>query len=206
MGKRNGDEITVKIKGSLDSFYELMKERDYKIIDEFILDDTFFISNDLDISTLTSREILSKAILVREVIRKDRVVKLITVKKKEFDEKGFLIKNDKIECDVLDIQDAKRLLNIMGYREIMNIYETDKVFSKDKVQFAVKDIRDGDNLIEMEIGFNEGCNSLEDVIEKINSIDIPIYTDDYFIQKAEYELDKILSKLNKEENKWKKIN
>lgn len=201
MGKRNGDEITVKIKGSLDSFYELMKERDYKIIDEFILDDTFFISNDLDISTLTSREILSKAILVREVIRKDRVVKLITVKKKEFDEKGFLIKNDKIECDVLDIQDAKRLLNIMGYREIMNIYETDKVFSKDKVQFAVKDIRDGDNLIEMEIGFNEGCNSLEDVIEKINSIDIPIYTDDYFIQKAEYELDKILSKLNKEENK-----
>lgn len=201
MGKRNGDEITVKIKGSLDSFYELMKERDYKIIDEFILDDTFFISNDLDISNLTSREILAKAILVREVTRKERVVKLITVKKKEFDEKGFLIKNDKIECDVLDIQDAKRLLNIMGYREIMNIYETDKVFSKDKVQFAVKDIRDGDNLIEMEIGFNEGCNSLEDVIEKINSIDIPIYTDDYFIQKAEYELDKILSKLNKEENK-----
>lgn len=201
MGKRNGDEITVRIKGSLDSFYELMKERDYKIIDEFILDDTFFISNDLDISNLTSREILAKAILVREVTRKERVVKLITVKKKEFDEKGFLIKNDKIECDVLDIQDAKRLLNIMGYREIMNIYETDKVFSKDKVQFAVKDIRDGDNLIEMEIGFNEGCNSLEDVIEKINDIDIPIYTDDYFIQKAEYELDKVLNKLNKEENK-----
>lgn len=155
MEKKNSNEITVKIKCDLDEFYKTIKERGFKNIDHFNLDDTFFISNDLDIDFMTTREILSKAVLVRKVTYDYKVVKLITFKKKKFDEKGNILDQQNIECNILEIDEAKRLLNAMGYKEIMRIVENDLVFKKDNVQFAVKDIVDGDKLLEMEMGFNE---------------------------------------------------
>ena len=88
MGKKNANEITVKVKCELDELYKTLKERGFEIVDRFNLDDTFFIQNDLELESMTTREILSKAVLVRQVTADNRLVKLITFKKKEFDEKG----------------------------------------------------------------------------------------------------------------------
>ena len=142
MEKKNSNEITVKIKCDINEFYDTIKKRGFKNIDHFNLDDTFFISNDLDIDSMTTREILSKAVLVRKVTYDYKVVKLITFKKKKFDEKGNILDQQNIECNILEIDEAKRLLNAMGYKELMRIVENDLVFKKDNVQFAVKDIVD----------------------------------------------------------------
>ena len=155
MEKKNSNEITVKIKCDINEFYDTIEKRGFKNIDHFNLDDTFFISNDLDIDSMTTREILSKAVLVRKVTYDYKVVKLITFKKKKFDEKGNIFDQQNVECNILEIDEAKRLLNAMGYKEIMHIVENDLVFRKDNVQFAVKDVTNGDKLLEMEMGFNE---------------------------------------------------
>ena len=155
MGKKNANEITVKVKCELDELYKTLKERGFEIVDRFNLDDTFFIQNDLELESMTTREILSKAVLVRQVTYDYKIVKLIVFKKKEFDENGNILDQQNIECNVLDIEEAKRLLKAMNYKEIMRIVENDLVFKKDNVQFAVKDIVDGDKLLEMEMGFNE---------------------------------------------------
>ena len=194
MGKKNSNEITVKIKCSLDEFYDIIKKRGFKEIDHFNLDDTFFISKDLDIDSMTTRDILSKAVLVRNVTYSYKVVKLITFKKKEFDEKGNILNQQNIECNILDIDEAKRLLVAMGYKEIMQIVENDLVFKKDNVQFAVKDIVDGDKLIEMEMGFNESFDTLIQIEEKMKELDLPVYTDNFFVKKAEIELNKVLNR------------
>lgn len=194
MEKKNSNEITVKIKCDINEFYDTIEKRGFKNIDHFNLDDTFFISNDLDIDSMTTREILSKAVLVRKVTYDYKVVKLITFKKKKFDEKGNILDQQNIECNILEIDEAKRLLNAMGYKEIMRIVENDLVFKKDNVQFAVKDIVGGDKLLEMEMGFNDSFSTLSQIEEKMKELDIPVYTDNFFVKKAEIELNKVLNR------------
>lgn len=39
---------------------------------------------------------------------------------------------------------------------------------------------------------NKELNTIEKLIQKVNKIGIPVYTDNYFVKKAEIELDKII--------------
>ncbi len=192
MGVKESNEITVRIKGSLESLYEQLKEKGFKKVEEFSLNDIFFIPADLEIEKLTPRQILSKALLVREIKDKEKISKKITFKNKNFDEEGNIVSQSSINCDILSIEDAKKLLEAIKYKEIMKINENDIVYEKDGFEIAIKDIENGDNLIEIETEDNEEMDSVEKLKNKLEQIDIPIYKDDYFIKKAEIELEKVL--------------
>ena len=77
--------------------------------------------------------------------------KLITFKIKNFDESGNILNQEAVNCNILEIEDTKKLLKAIGYKEIMNIEEDDVVYEKDGFQLAIKDIKNGDNLIEIEL-------------------------------------------------------
>ena len=192
MGVKESNEITVRIKGSLESLYEQLKEKGFKKVEEFSLNDIFFIPADLEIEKMTPRQILSKALLVREIKDKEKISKKITFKNKNFDEEGNIVSQSSINCDILSIEDAKKLLEAIKYKEIMKINENDIVYEKDGFEIAIKDIENGDNLIEIETEDNEEMDSVEKLKNKLEQIDIPIYKDDYFIKKAEIELEKVL--------------
>ncbi|MFR8233307.1 MAG: hypothetical protein ACLVA2_02700 [Clostridia bacterium] len=196
MSLKESNEITVKIRMELNRFYELLENKGYSISYKFSMDDTYFIPENLKIKTMTSREILSKAILVRDIINEteNRRKKKITFKKKQIDKEGNILKQEAINCDVLEVEDAKKLLKEIGYIEIMNIKEDDVVYEKDGFQLAIKDIKNGDNLIEIETEDNEELNTINKIKQKILKEEIPIYTDNYFVKKAEIELDKVLKR------------
>ena len=42
---------------------------------------------------------------------------------------------------------------------------------------------------------NDEFDSIEKLINRVNQLDIPIYTDNYFVKKAEIELDKVLGRV-----------
>lgn len=193
---KQNNEITVRIKGNIKDFYKLIEEKGFKIIDKFSMDDTYFIPANLNINNIETREILSKAVLIRDIRGKmsNRVTKKITFKVKNFDEYGNILSQESINCDVLEIDDAKRLLAAIGYKEIMNIKEDDVVYEKNGFQFAVKDILNGDNLIEVETKDDESLDTIEKLMKRVDEEDIPIYKDDYFVKKAEIELNKILKR------------
>lgn len=194
MSLKESNEITVKIKCELETFYKTVEEKGFKIVDKFSMNDVYFIPNTLEINKMNTRDILAKAVLVRDIIEKTSNIetKRITYKIKNFDEKGNIINQEAINCDILEIEDAKRLLKAIGYKEIMTIIEDDIVYEKDGFKLAVKNIKDGDNLIEIEE--NERYNTIEKLTQKVNELEIPIYTDNYFVKKAEIELDKILKR------------
>ena len=131
---------------------------------------------------------------LKEFHKKVEEKKLIAFKIKNFDEKGNILSQKAINCYIKEIEDAKELLKAIGYKEIMNIKEDDIVYEKDGFQLAVKDVKNGDNLIEIETEDNDELNTIEKLIQKANNIGIPIYTDNYFVKKAEVELNKILRK------------
>ena len=194
MSLKENNEITLKIKCELNEFYEIMKKKGFKVIDKFRLDDTYFIPKDLKLNKTNIRYILSKAVLVRDItdkMTKERP-KLITFKIKNFDENGKILNQESVNCKIYDIEDAKKLLKAIGYKEIMNIIEDDVVYEKEGFEIAVKDIKNGDNLIEIETTDNDELDTIEKLIKKVNELEIPIYTDNYFVKKAEVELEKII--------------
>ena len=196
MGIKESNEITVKIKVKLDKFYKLVEEKGFKVVNKFSMDDTYFIPKTLKLETMSTREILSKAVLIRDIKSEisDRITKKITFKIKNFDEYGNILSQESINCDILNIEDAKKLLRAIGYKEIMNIKEDDVVYEKDGFELAIKDINNGDKLIEIETEENNDFDTIEKLIKKVNELEIPIYTDNYFVKKAEIELDKVLNR------------
>ena len=84
----------------------------------------------------------------------------------------------------------KKFLEAINYSMIMQIKEIDYIYKKDQLQINIKDIQNGDKLIEIEE--NEQLDTIDKIKEELEKLNIPIYTNDYFIKKAEIELKKIL--------------
>lgn len=195
MGRKESNEITVKIKGTLEELYKILEKKQFQITEKFSINDTYFIPQNLDIDKISTREILSKAVLVRDITRRipiKKSEKTLTFKKKEIDLDGNIINQNSIDCEVLNIEDAKNFMKAIGYKSIMTIKEEDIVYEKDGFELAVKDIENGDKLIEVET--NEQFSTIEELKQKITQENIPIYENDYFVKKAEIELSRILGK------------
>ena len=78
----------------------------------------------------------------------------------------------------------------------MNIIEEDYEYKKDNFSFITKNVKNGDNMIEVE---TEANNSSMDTIDKLKkfleSENLPLDYSDLFVKKAEVELDRILGRV-----------
>ena len=105
MSLKESNEITLKIKCGLNEFYKIVEEKGFKIIDKFSMDDTYFIPEEVELEKVNTRDILSKAVLVRDIIGKmsNRRTKLITFKIKNFDKFGNILNQESVNCNILEI-------------------------------------------------------------------------------------------------------
>lgn len=76
----------------------------------------------------------------------------------------------------------------------MNIKENDIIYHKNGLELALKFIENSDILIEIETEPNTEWDTIEKIKEILLQIDLPIEKDEYFIKKAENELNKILKR------------
>ena len=196
MDYKNNNEITLKIKGSLEDFKYYLEARGYKIIEKFYLDDIYMVNKVLDVENLSSREILSNALIIREVGTEDSVRdRCITYKKKIFDEKGNILSQSSINLGVESIETAEKLLTAIGYTRLMHARENDVVYKKQgSVGILVKDIIGEEPLIEIETEEKDGFRSIDDLVNWVKKEKLPVYLDNVFVKKAEIILDKILKK------------
>ena len=202
MNSKKSNEITIKIKCPISEIYKTLEQKELKIADKFTMEDAYFIPEGMDLLKMETRKILSKAILVREIKGKisGKITRKIIFKIKNIDETGNILNQEAVSCEILDIEDAKKLLKAIGYREIMSIEEDNIVYEKDGFELAIKDIKNGEKLIEIETRENEKLDTIEKLIKKVNEIGIPIYTDNYFVKKAEIEFEKTLKNMPREKS------
>ena len=195
MSLKESNEITVKITCPLEELYRTLEGKGFKIIDKFTMDDKFMILKTINLKEENSREILSKAILIRDIIgyMKKRKTKKITFKNKQFDSQGNILSQNSINCDITNIEDAIRIFQAIGYYQVMEIIEDDIVYEKDGLQLAIKDIKNGAKLIEVET--DEIYDTIDKLKMKLKEFQIPVDESDYFVKKAELELDKVKSRL-----------
>lgn len=189
------NEITVRLKCSIKEIGNILEDKNFKIIEKFILDDTYFIPKELDLKDMSYRDILSKAILLRnitEFIPERKVVKL-TFKNKQIDDKSNILKQSKVDCEILDAEAGKAFIEAIGYKELMNIKEYDKSYKRDDFKITIKDIENGEKLIEIEtVEDNKELDTIEKIKYKVKQLELPIDTNDYFVKKAEIVLKNIL--------------
>lgn len=194
------NEITVRITCTLQEMCNILKNKGFSIVDKYNLEDIYYTKKDVHISKENAREILKKCVLIRKVtqfipqdFKKSYTELKLTLKNKQIDNDGTIIKQEKIECKIKDIEQGKEFIKALEYKELMTIKEKDIVYEKDHLKLAIKDIENGENLIEIEtIEDNLDFDTTDKLIKKINELKIPINTEDYYVKKAEIELKKSL--------------
>ena len=199
MGIKQENEITMKVNCGISELCKILEDKGFKVVDRFTMNDIFMIPNTLKskIKELTSREILKDAILIRDIENqfKENRNKKITFKKKEFNKNGDILNQESINCDIFNIDEAVNFFQAINYYKIMNIIESDIVYGKEDFEIAIKDIKNGENLIEVEtVSNNENIDTIEKLKTQIINLQIPVDTSNFFIKKAEIELDKIIKR------------
>ena len=199
MGIKQENEITMKVNCGISELCKILEDKGFKVVDRFTMNDIFMIPNTLKskIKELTSREILKDAILIRDIENqsKENKNKKITFKKKEFNKNGDILNQESINCDIFNIDEAVNFFQAINYYEIMNIIESDIVYGKEDFEIAIKDIKNGENLIEVEtVSNNDNIDTIEKLKTQIINLQIPVDTSNFFVKKAEIELDKIIKK------------
>lgn len=207
-GVKNNNEVTLRIRGNIDEFKKVLKEKGYVETEHFILYDTFMISESLEIEKLSAREIISKAIIIRKVedIANNEIRRDVSYKMKKFNDKGEILEQKSTRLKVFDCEEAQRFMQAIGYKKLMNITEEDYGYKKDEIIITTKDVKNGDKMIEMETQFdNKNLNTVEKLIEKLKMEELPLDFEDCFVKKAEVELNKLYKELEKGINSLEKV-
>ena len=189
------NEITVRLKCNIKEMCNLLENKNFIVTDEYCLNDTYFIPKELDLENITHREIISKAIILREItetMSNQQIVKLV-FKTKQIDINGDILSQKKYECEILNVKDGETFINSIGYKKLMTIKEYDKSYEKDDFKITIKDIENGEKLIEIEtVEDNKELDTIEKIKYKVKQLELPIDTNDYFVKKAEIVLKNIL--------------
>lgn len=196
MKMKDNNEITLKIIGKMEDFKKNLIEKGYETSGNFILYDVYMIPKNLDIQRMTIRDIISKSIIIRKVddfynneIRND-----VVYKTKEYDENGDIISQNSIRMRIMDPNDGIKLFESIGYKKLMIITEEDFVYSNGDISIATKNIKDGDNLIEVEARFNTKYSTLDELKKYLKNEKLSLDFSNCFVKKAEIELSKIMNR------------
>ncbi len=191
MSISSNNEITVRVICSENELIKILEEKQFRMINEYNASDIFMIPNEIDITKNESREILKRAVLLREFkgISSNKNKKKITYKSKDIDSKGNILSQYSVNCEISNIEDAKELFKHLGYKELMKINEKHFSYEKNNFKIIIKIIEENNILIEAEI--NDSYKTIEELKKAINETNIPFDKSNYFVKKAEEELNKI---------------
>lgn len=192
MSIKEENEITIKTICSNEQLIKHLTDKGFCEGRKFTLDDYYLIPRDLKLEELTTRDILSKAVIIRYIVDDGEIIQKITFKKKDINANGENLSQKAINCEVLDYKAGINLFNELGYHQIMNIKESDVIYYKDKIELAIKFVENSNTLIEIET--NENFKTIDELKQLVNELEIPIEKGNFFVKKAEDELNKILKR------------
>lgn len=178
-------EITVLVTCDYKTINEELESKGFSIKEKYKLSDIYMISNDVDLKTLSKLEILKKCILVRKIIG---IKKVLLYKYKKFDKDGNILEQGKVECPVDNIDKAIQFMKAINYKELFKINDQCIVYNNGKTELVVQLVNDKNIFIELE---SDGTKDITDLIKELDSYNLSYDKSNYFVKKAEIELDSI---------------
>lgn len=178
------NEITVKVNTTYDKLHDILLKNNFIIKEEYTVKDTYMINKGIDITKLNDLEVLKQCILVRDVVD---IEKSLVYKNKEYDSEGNIIKQSKIKCPILDIDKGIKFMEEINYIKLFNIIDKCIVYVNNDNELVVELVNDKYIFIELESNpeyINKKYTCYLDMINELNSYNLPIDKTNYFVKKA----------------------
>ncbi len=189
------NEITVEVDTSLDELISILENNEFKLKEAYDLNDIYLINkNDKEGNYLS---MLNKCVLIRDIIEENKETKMLTYKYKEYNENKEITKQGKVKVKIDDIDNSKLLFEKLGFEELIRINDHMLVYATDKDELVIQNVNDKHIYIEIE----DKCdyadrfyNSIDEMKEVITNNSIPIKGNNFFVKKAEIELQETYGK------------
>lgn len=178
------NEITVKVNTTYDKLHDILLKNNFIIKEEYTVKDTYMINKEINITELNDLEVLKQCILVRDVVD---IEKSLVYKNKEYDSEGNIIKQSKIKCPILDIDKGIKFMEEINYIKLFNIIDKCIVYVNNDNELVVELVNDKYIFIELESNpeyINKKYTCYLDMINELNSYNLPIDKTNYFVKKA----------------------
>ena len=185
-------EICVKALVPFKEIINDMLEKGFHVQEEFQLNDIYMVPKDKEISLKEVDKLLSNYVLVRETVGKKI---MLTLKNKEINSKGEIVKQSSIKCQITNVDDGYKFMKELGYKKMLEIKDHNILLSNGKNEIYVQDVEGLGTYIEMEqknlLLDNNNGNDIEEMINTLNSYDLKIDKSNYFAKKS-YDMLKIV--------------
>lgn len=189
-------EITVEVCVDLSSLIKILEENGFELKEVYDLNDIYLINkNDKEDDYLS---MLNKCVLIRNIIEEDKETKLLTYKYKEYNKNKEIKRQGKVKVKIDDISNSKLLFEKLGFQELIRINDHILVYATDKDELVIQNINNKHIYIEIEDKCNYAdrfYNSIDEMKKVITDNNIPIKNNDFFVKKAEIELQETYNKV-----------
>lgn len=185
-------EITVEVDCTLDELICIIENKGFKLKETYDLKDIYLINKNEEKSDYLT--MLSNCVLIRDIIEENKETKMLTYKYKEYNDKKEIIKQGKVNVKIDDIENSKLLFENLGFEELIRINDHMLVYATDKDEFVIQSVNNKHIYIEIEDKCNYANRFYDSVDEMKNVIitnNIPIKNNNFFVKKAEIELQEI---------------
>ena len=190
------NEITVEVNTTLEDLISILENNGFKLKEIYDLNDTYLI-NKVD-KKGDYLSMLSKCILIRHIIEENKETKMLTYKYKEYNENKEITKQGKINVKIDDIDNSKLLFEKLNFEELIKIKDHMLVYATDKDELVIQNVNSKYIYIEIEDKCNYAdrfYNSIDEMKAVIIDNTIPIKDNNFFVKKAEIELQETYGKV-----------
>ena len=185
-------EITVEVDCTLEELIRIIENKGFKLKETYDLNDIYLINKNEKRSDYLT--MLSNCVLIRDIIEENKETKMLTYKYKKYNDKKEIIKQGKVNVKIDDIENSKLLFENLGFEELIRINDHMLVYATDKDEFVIQSVNNKHIYIEIEDKCNYAnrfYNSVDEMKSVIINNNIPIKNNNFFVKKAEIELQEI---------------
>ena len=187
-------EISVLVKADYETLQKELKENNFLLKEEYVVNDIYMIDENFDISNMSYLDILKKCILVRDIVGFEKV---LLYKYKKYAENGDILEQGKVRCPITDVDKAVKFMEAIHYKRLFDISDKCIVYANDKSELVVQLVNDKYIFIEMESTgdyIDREYKDVEEMKSDLLSYNLSIDESNFFVKKAEITLKEILEK------------
>ena len=190
------NEITVEVNTTLQDLISILENNGFKLKETYDLNDIYLI-NKVD-KKGDYLSMLNKCVLIRHIIEENKETKMLTYKYKEYNENNEITKQGKVKVKVDDIDNSRLLFEKLNFEELIKINDHMLVYATDKDELVIQNVNGKHIYIEIEDKCNYAdrfYNSIDEMKAVIIDNTIPIKDNNFFVKKAEIELQETYGKV-----------
>lgn len=187
-------EISVLVKTDYEKLQKELKENNFLLKEEYVVNDIYMIDENVNISNMSYLDILKKCILVRDIVGFEKV---LLYKYKKYAENGDILEQGKVRCPITDVDKAVKFMETIHYKRLFDISDKCIVYANDKSELVVQLVNDKYIFIEMESTgdyIDREYRNVEEMKSDLLSYNLSIDESNFFVKKAEITLKEILEK------------